>query len=207
VISQPEVVAPRKEPVPEVEVEPPEGFTDLERAVPGIALDIRYATANNFTGAALPGYGRPRAWLRDAAAEALARVQADLAADGLGLLVFDAYRPRRATAAMVQWARATDREDLLRDGYIAARSKHNQGIAIDLTLADRATGAPLPMGTEFDTFSEAAHLEHASGEALHNRHRLRRAMQAHRFAPYGKEWWHFTFITADPTPAIDVPIR
>ena len=188
----------------DIESPPPAGFTDLAIAVPGIVLDIRYATANNFTGAPLPGYARAGAWMRDAAAAALARAQADLATDGLGLRVFDAYRPSRATAAMVKWARATRRGDLLRDGYIAARSKHNEGVAIDLTLCELATGEPLPMGTEFDVFDERAHLVNAKGEALRNRHRLRRAMQAHGFAPYAKEWWHFVFVTDEDTPAIDV---
>jgi D-alanyl-D-alanine dipeptidase len=200
------VDVPRVEPAPPevVPPPPPPGFTDLALAVPGIVLDIRYATPNNFTGAPLPGYARPRAWMRDAAAAALARVQADLAADGLGLRVFDAYRPSRATAAMVRWARSTRRDDLLRDGYIAARSKHNQGVAIDLTLCDLATGEPLPMGTEFDVFDPSAHVENAKGDALRNRHRLRRAMQAHGFASYAKEWWHFVFVTDDETPAIDI---
>lgn len=202
--------APRVDASPPVAVEatkpvvaPPEGWSDLEAVVPGIRLDIRYATANNFTGAPLPGYAGPRAWMRDFAAAALARVQADLAADGLGLLVFDAYRPVRATTAMVRWARATRREDLLRDGYIAGKSKHNQGVAIDLTLVDLATGEPLAMGTEFDTFDESAAYKRGSPDVMRNRTRLRRAMQAHGFAPYDKEWWHFTFITAEPTPPLD----
>ena len=199
--------APRPEEVERTAIAPPEGWSDLETAVPGIRLDIRYAGPNNFTGAPLPGYEAPRAWMRDEAASALARVQAELADEGLGLLVFDAYRPVRASVAMVRWARATQREDLLRDGYIAARSKHNQGVAIDLTLADLATGEPLPMGTAFDTFDESAWFDRATGGAMTNRRRLRSAMQAQGFAPYGKEWWHFTFITADPTPPMDEPYR
>jgi D-alanyl-D-alanine dipeptidase len=118
--------------------DPPPGFVDLKDAVPGIRLDIRYATANNFTGAVLPGYAVAGAWLRTDAAKSLALVQADLAREGLGLLVHDAYRPARASEAMVTWARQSRRGDLLEDGYVARRSNHNRGTTVDLTLVDHA---------------------------------------------------------------------
>src|SRR5688572_8431139 len=97
-----------------------------------IRVDARYAGPDNFTGAPLPGYEAPRALLRREAAAALARVQARLQTGGLGLLVFDGYRPVRATLAMVKWAEQSRRRHLLDDGYIARRSRHNQGVAIDL---------------------------------------------------------------------------
>ena len=130
-----------------------------------IRVDARYAGANNFTGARLPGYDAPRALLRREVAAALGRVQARLRTGGLGLLVFDGYRPVRATLAMVDWAERTGRADLLDDGYIARRSRHNQGVAVDLTLVDPASGTQLDMGTPFDTFSEAAHTANATGRA------------------------------------------
>jgi D-alanyl-D-alanine dipeptidase len=171
-----------------------------------IVVTLRYATANNFTGTPLPGYEGNRALLRREAAAALARVQRRLAADGLTLQVFDAYRPVRATLAMVDWTRRVGREDLLRDGYIASRSRHNLGLAIDLTLADRTTGRELEMGTPFDTFSPAAHTANATGQAATNRQRLEAAMEREGFTNYDQEWWHFSYQLPNPT-RFDVVIR
>jgi D-alanyl-D-alanine dipeptidase len=171
-----------------------------------IVVDARYFGPNNFTGAPLPGYGANRALLRREAAEALARVQRRLAADGLGLKVFDGYRPVRATLAMVDWAERTGRRHLLDDGYIARRSRHNQGVAVDLTIVELTKGTELPMGTPFDTFSEAAHTANATGDVKRNREMFVRAMQSEGFTNYDQEWWHFFFAVPDPMP-FDLPIR
>ncbi|HWJ20761.1 MAG TPA: M15 family metallopeptidase, partial [Gemmatimonadaceae bacterium] len=166
---------------------------DVRVADSTIVVALRYATSDNFTGAPLPGYDANRAFLRREAAAALGRVQRRLAADGLTLKVWDAYRPVRATLAMVDWTRRVGRDDLLRDGYIASRSRHNLGLAIDLTLADRATGRELEMGTPFDTFSAAAHTANASGSAAANRRRLQSVMEREGFTNYDQEWWHYTY--------------
>ncbi len=171
-----------------------------------IVVEMRYATANNFTGAPLPGYFANRAYLRREAAAALARVQRDLRRAGLGLKIFDAYRPVRATLAMVDWTERVNRADLLRDGYIASRSWHNLGLAIDLTLIDLATGTELEMGTPFDTFSAAAHTANASGEVAANRQKLKAAMEREGFENYDQEWWHFSFEAPNPL-RFDRPIR
>ena len=163
-----------------------------------IVVELRYATTDNFTGAPLPGYLANRAFLRREPAYALGRVQQHLVADGLSLKVFDAYRPARATTAMVEWAERTDREALLRDGYIASRSRHNLGLAIDLTLVDRASGAELEMGTPFDTFDATAHTANATGAAARNRQRLKAAMETEGFVNYDKEWWHFSYSLPNP---------
>ena len=179
---------------------------DVQSVEPTIVVDLRYATANNFTGAPLPGYDANRAYLRREAASALARVQRDLRPRGLALKIFDAYRPVRATLAMVDWTERVHRTDLLKDGYIASRSRHNLGLAIDLTLIDLATGQELEMGTPFDTFSAAAHTANASGLAAVNRQKLKAAMEAEGFQNYDQEWWHYTFNV--PTPLrFDRPIR
>jgi D-alanyl-D-alanine dipeptidase len=173
---------------------------------PTIVVELRYATPNNFTGAPLPGYQANRAYLRREAAAALARVQRDLRPRGLALKIFDAYRPVRATLAMMDWTERVHRSDLLRDGYIASRSRHNLGLAVDLTLIDLATGQELEMGTPFDTFSAAAHTANASGLAAVNRQKLKAAMEAEGFQNYDQEWWHYTFNV--PTPLrFDRPIR
>jgi D-alanyl-D-alanine dipeptidase len=171
-----------------------------------IVVDLRYATPDNFTGAPLPGYLANRAYLRREAAAALARVQRDLHTQALGIKVFDAYRPVRATLAMVDWTARVNRPDLLKDGYIASRSRHNLGLAIDLTLIDLATGRELEMGTSFDTFSAAAHTANALGEPAANRQKLKAAMEREGFVNYDQEWWHFSFNVPNPV-RFDRPIR
>ena len=173
-------------------------LTDVRTLDQTIVIDLRYATANNFTGAPLPGYLANRAFLRREAAAALARVQRDLRPQGLGIKVFDAYRPVRATLAMVDWTQRVNRPDLLKDGYIAGRSRHNLGLAIDCTLIDLATGRELYMGTPFDTFSPAAHTANASGQVAVNRQKLKTAMEQEGFVNYDQEWWHFSFDVPNP---------
>lgn len=182
---------------------PPEGFVDLTQYIPGLRVDIRYHTADNFTGAPLPGYGVPGAWMHKDAAAALKRVHEGLAAQGLGLLIYDAYRPLRGTLAMVAWAERSGNEALL-NGYIARRSGHNHGHTVDLTLAALDTGAPLDMGTPWDTLNQAAHTLNAKGKVLERRLLLKRAMEAQGFKGYHKEWWHFG-MPLKGTRARDVP--
>ncbi len=181
-------------------------LVNVQSVDPTIVVDLRYATANNFTGAPLPGYQANQAYLRREAGAALARVQRDLKPRGLSLKVFDAYRPVRATLAMVDWTERVHRSDLLKDGYIASRSRHNLGLAIDLTLIDLVTGQELEMGTPFDTFSAAAHTANAGGLAAVNRQKLKAAMEAEGFLNYDQEWWHYSFNVPNPL-RFDRPIR
>jgi D-alanyl-D-alanine dipeptidase len=181
-------------------------LTDVRSLDSTIVVQLRYATPNNFTGAPLPGYDANRAFLRREAAAALALVQGDLRRQGLGLEIFDAYRPVRATLAMVDWTHRVNRPDLLTNGYIASRSRHNLGVAVDLTLIDRATGRELEMGTPFDTFSAAAHTANAAGIAAQNRQKLKAAMEKRGFTNYDQEWWHYTFNVPNPL-RFDRPIQ
>jgi D-alanyl-D-alanine dipeptidase len=123
----------------------PDGFVYLREVAPAIAQDIRYATADNFTGRPLPGYAAPECVLRREVAQALARVEADLAPRHLGLKVYDCYRPARAVAAMWRWSQGESagdkrfypnvaKHELFALGYIASHSRHSAGIAVDLTL-------------------------------------------------------------------------
>ncbi len=139
---------------------------DITELDPTFQIYPRYATERNFTGAVLPGYEARRVLLHRVAAVSLARAQENLESEGLGLRVFDGYRPVRATLAMIDWAEATGRVDLLDDGYIGRRSRHNLGVAVDLTLIDLETGRELDMGTPYDTFTEDAHTMNADGEIL-----------------------------------------
>ena len=185
--------------------EPPTGFVDLEQYIPTVKVDIRYHSSDNFTRAPLPGYGQAKAWLREEPAKALQLVQRDLARLGYGLLIFDAYRPKRSSQAMVAWAKRQGREDLLTDGYIAARSGHNHGHTIDVSLVELQTGKQLDMGGEWDQFNSISHFDNATTEqSKANRKLLQDVMKKHGFVPYYKEWWHFRF-PMKRTVARDVP--
>jgi len=133
----------------------PDGFVRLSDIAPDIAQDMRYSYQENFTGRAVPGYAGPACILARPVAEALTRVQARLKPDGLSLLVFDCYRPKRAVAAFMQWARRTtepdtskayfphvDKSKLVRQGYIAEVSSHSRGVAVDLTIIRHHSSAP-----------------------------------------------------------------
>ncbi|HVX89000.1 MAG TPA: M15 family metallopeptidase [Gemmatimonadales bacterium] len=182
-------------------------FAEVRSGDRTILVEARYFGAHNFTGAPLPGYDADKAYLRNEAAAALARVQARLKRRHLGLLIYDAYRPVRATEAMVAWAERVGRKvELVDGGYIASRSRHNLGTTVDLTLIDLRTRQPLEMGTEFDTFSEAAHTANASGTAAENRRILVETMEAEGFQNYDQEWWHFT-MRLPSEPRFDVPVH
>lgn len=136
----------------------PDDFAYLRDVDPSIVQDMRYASADNFTGHPLPGYGAPECVLRADAAAALKRVQASLAASGLSLKVYDCYRPERAVRAMARWAASgedgstqyfypgLDKRTLFAAGWISPRSMHSAGVAVDLTLVTRSganvTGTP-----------------------------------------------------------------
>jgi len=188
----------------------PDGFVWLSEVAPTIVEDIRYAGSNNFTGSPVPGYEFPACILARPVAEALAGVQSDLAPEGLTLIALDCYRPARAVRHFAEWVGnggdnldgqyhpRTARSRLTTEGYIAARSGHSSGGSVDVSLARRLSDSshqPLDMGGIFDLFdpASAANASDVSVAARANRARLARAMQAHGFTPYAREWWHFRF--------------
>lgn len=161
-------------------------LTDLE---PSLRCDLRYARADNFVGA--PVYpAAARACLQRPAAMALARVQQALAARGLGLLVFDAYRPWSVTKVFWEATPHALREFVADP---AQGSRHNRGCAVDLTLCDLATGRPLAMPSEFDEFTPRAAPDYAGGTSAQRwaRDQLRAAMGREGFSVNPSEWWHF----------------
>ncbi len=182
---------------------PPAEFIDLRRAIPEACFSIGYHLPTNFTGHSLPGYGAPGAWALPAVAGALSLVQKDLSQGSYKLVVYDAYRPVRASRAMVAWATRTGRLELFAQGYIARRSGHNHGHTVDVGLADAAC-APIDMGTPWDALVPESRTRAATGLALENRLRLQSAMRARGFTPYFREWWHFTLPVAESRPR-DVP--
>ena len=214
---------------PRMEIDPattPEaaGLVDIRTLVPDIALDMRYAGSNNFTGATVDGYGAPRCYLLEPAAKAIQRAETALRAEGFRLRIFDCYRPARAVRSFVAWANNSDertkarfypaleKSDLL-GGYISPTSGHSRGATIDLTLMRcDASGAcaPLDMGTAFDFFDPLANTDspRATPEQRANRDRLRDAMARAGLKNYPMEWWHFT-LDPEPEPKrfFDVPIE
>ena len=179
---------------------PEKRLVDLESR--GIPLDIRYATANNFMKQ--PLYPVAKAYLRAPAATALQNVQRELAARGLGIKVFDAYRPYRVTEAM--W------EPIKNPDYVAdpaKGSRHNRGAAVDLTLISLATREELPMPTPYDDFTaRAAHaFEDLSAEEKANRALLRDVMTKHGFDPLPSEWWHYDFRGWERFELMDVALE
>ena len=183
-------------------------LAEVRTADSTIRVETRYATANNFTGAPLPGYQGDHAYLRREATAALGRVQKRLMSGGMGLKVFDGYRPVRATLAMVEWARRTNQMHFITDGYIASRSRHNLGLAVDLTLVDMSMGGrEVNMGTPYDTFAEQAHWANATGRTLRYRQLLRTMMEKEGFKQYDQEWWHYSYeVPGDPV-AFDMENR
>jgi len=179
-------------------------LTELVSLDPTIALDVRYARADNFLGR--PVYPEARAFLQRPAAEALVRVHQGLASDGLGLLVFDGYRPWSVTK--VFWDETPEAERI----FVAdpeEGSRHNRGCAVDLSLFDRRTGAPLPMPSDFDEFTERAYADWTGGapQELANRARLRAAMEAEGFTVFEYEWWHFDHASWSDYPVLDLSFQ
>lgn len=168
----------------------PSKLLELSELHPDFQFDIRYATDRNFVGAVV--YETAQAFLQADAAWALVRVQQDLVEDGLGLLIYDAYRPWYVTR--IFWD-ATPAEFKAFVADPAKGSRHNRGCAVDLTLYDLRTGVPLPMPTDYDDFSPAAHIDYPGGteEQRRNRDRLRQVMERNGFEPFPAEWWHYDF--------------
>jgi D-alanyl-D-alanine dipeptidase len=164
------------------------GLVDVHRFAPSIRVKLSYRTKHNETGAPLPGYCENWALLHERAAFSLGQVQRYLRRRGLGLLILDAYRPVRATEALVRWAERTGRGGAV-GTYIARRSRHNTGSALDITLVRDDDGKRLRMGGF--AFGPSSHTYNASGRILRNRLTLMNAMQRFGFSAYLNEWWHF----------------
>jgi zinc D-Ala-D-Ala dipeptidase len=195
----------------------PNGFVYLEHIIPSVEMDIRYFTTDNFVGQRIDGYLAPKCILTAQAAEALKQVQADLDPFGLGLKVFDCYRPQRAVDQFIRWAHDladikmknvfypdVGKENLFKEGYIAGPSSHSRGSTVDLTIvsqSENGTEGELEMGSHFDLFSPRSWPMSAEITSSQRAHRmlLRLLMMKHGFVPYPQEWWHFT-LKQEPYP-------
>ncbi|MBI4353392.1 MAG: M15 family metallopeptidase, partial [Candidatus Omnitrophica bacterium] len=174
-------------------------LVEVQKLDPGIRLDVRYAASDNFMGEAL--YPEARCFLQKETARKLVRAQWGLRQRGLGLKVFDGYRPLSVQKKM--WAKFP------REGYIANPAKgsnHNRGAAVDVTLVDEE-GKELLMPSPYDEFSERSHRDYQGGspQSLENRRILQEAMEKEGFAGLSTEWWHFDDRDAKRYPVLDAP--
>ena len=179
-------------------------LVEIVRLDPTIRLDIRYSTKNNFLGRRV--YKQARAFLQRPAAEALARASAALKSRGYGLVVFDGYRPWSVTK--IFWDSTPEHlREFVADP--AKGSRHNRGCAVDLTMYDLKTGLPVRMPSEYDEFTERAHVNYecATPEARRLRDTLRAAMEAEGFAVYEPEWWHYDYRDWQQYPILDVSFK
>jgi len=195
----------------------PEKFIYLHEVDPTILIDIRYFKEDNFIGRPLPGYEAEVCITVDVLAHHLSKVQGELKAQGLSLLVFDSYRPQQAVDYFGEWARnqddqvmkeayypRIDKREVFNLGYIASRSSHSRGSAVDLTIVklnSNGSYKELNMGTKFDYLDELSHTlnPEIQGEAQENRMLLKSLMEANNFINYRKEWWHYN-IKDEPYP-------
>jgi D-alanyl-D-alanine dipeptidase len=173
-------------------------LVDVEKVIPGVVLDIRYATTNNFTGQQL--YPVARCFLRREPAENLKQVQEELRGLGLALKIFDGYRPLSVQKKM--WA-IYPHENFVANP--AKGSRHNRGAAVDLTCI-KLDGTELKMPTPYDDFTEKAHRKYKDlpAEVIQNRELLERVMTKHGFRGLETEWWHFDFHNARKYEILDI---
>jgi len=184
----------------QIKARPDTRLVEIKKYIPEIALDIRYATTNNFTHHRM--YAQAKAFARLPIVLALKQVEADLKTKGLGLKIYDAYRPYSIT---VKFYEVTPDTNFVADPRKG--SKHNRGCAIDLSLIDLKTGKELDMPTGFDSFSRkaAAAYPNLPPQEIANRELLKSAMEAHGFKVISTEWWHFDFTGWAQYPLLDIP--
>ena len=178
-------------------------MVDLKKYIPSLHFDLKYASRDNFMHEKLyPGI--KTTYLRRSAAEALKNAAGDLKKIGLGLLVFDAYRPYAVTKLM--WQKIGDPR------YVADPSKgsgHNRGIAVDLTLTLYGDDKPLPMPTGFDNFSDTAHSNFGNlpDSIKNNRAILKKIMEQNGFIQLSTEWWHFYLPGSEKYDVMDISFK
>ncbi len=178
---------------------PEKELVNLEHFIPGIILDIRYATTNNFTGEVI--YNLPRAYSRKSVATSLKKAQEEFKKHGVGIKIFDAYRPYKATVKFYEVYRDTT--------YVASPyrgSRHNRGCAIDMTIVDLKTGKEITMPTEFDSFKKEAWptTPVKDPQIKKNRDLIISVMQRNGFKLNSSEWWHFDFVGWQKYEVMDI---
>lgn len=182
---------------------PSKQMVDLKQQMPGLLLDLKYTGTDNFMQQQLyPAV--TTTFLRKPAADSLAVIEKELKKSGLGLKIFDAYRPYAVTEKM--WEPVQD------DRYAADPKKgsgHNRGAAVDLTIVNLSTKEELEMGTDFDNFSDTAHhaFTNLPEVVLQNRLLLKTIMEQHGFKALDTEWWHYYLPNAKDYELLDIPFN
>ncbi|MDD2594844.1 MAG: M15 family metallopeptidase [Bacteroidales bacterium] len=198
-----DIIDTQQEYLASVAEDPDMELIDLEQFIPGLVLDIRYATTNNFTGKQI--YTEPKAYARKPVAEALLAIQQELSIRHLGLKIYDAYRPYSGTLYFYEVYHDTTFVASPRSG-----SNHNRGFAIDLSIVDLSTGEELQMPTGFDSFTKEAAVDYPNlpENVLANRAILVDAMTSHGFTTYKDEWWHFNYAKdREKYKIVDIPFE
>ena len=181
-------------------------FAEISTVIDDAAYDIRYYSANNFTGKRVDGYKAPRAYLTKEALAALSKAAEDLRSQGYRLLIWDSYRPQKAVDNFVSWMNDPkdpgnkhfypdlEKKDLVTGNYVATKSSHTRGSTVDLTII-QMNGTTVDMGGTFDLFSERSHPDYTNitEEQKKNREILRNAMVKAGFSGVDSEWWHYTY--------------
>ncbi|MEM6320550.1 MAG: M15 family metallopeptidase [Bacteroidota bacterium] len=190
--SDPQKEAPKPSPIQLEKVAPifdydTTAWTDIGLVDTTILLDIKYATTDNFVKEKM--YDCGRCWLRPEVAERVMKAQRQLQAKGLGLKIFDCYRPKPVQEKL--WAKVPNAN------YVTPPSKgsmHNRGAAVDLTIVDE-NGVDLDMGTAYDYFGQEAHHTYTqhSKEVASNRALLKSLMESLELRPIRTEWWHYSY--------------
>lgn len=199
----------------------PQELCYLDEMVPGIKVDLKYCGYDNFVGRPINGYTTGhRAILRKDAAAALGKAQKQLAARGLGLLVWDAYRPHRALLDFYTWSLNDDdrtraefypnitKRGIYENKYIGLSSEHSWGVAVDITLINLRTGKELDMGGRHDLLDASSATEYAglTPKQQANRLLLRDTMASVGMKNYSKEWWHFYIFPMGTCHQYDFPL-
>ncbi|EHL08298.1 D-Ala-D-Ala dipeptidase [Desulfitobacterium hafniense DP7] len=189
-------------------------FVFVDELVSGIRWDAKYATWDNFTGKPVDGYAANRIVGTRALCAALEKARENAASLGFGLLLWDGYRPQCAVDCFLRWSKQPedgrtkqkhypniDRSEIIEKGYVAAKSGHSRGSAIDLTLYHLASGTLVPMGGDFDLMDSVSHHgAHGISQAeARNRQYLCSIMEASGFVSYACEWWHYS-LKHEPYP-------
>jgi len=185
-----------------VKANPDNQLVEIKKAIPGIKLDIRYATKNNFMKQVM--YGQARAFARKPVVESLKKVQVELNKQGLGLKIFDGYRPYAITVAF--YKKASDKNFVANPKQ---GSKHNRGCAVDLTIINLKTGKEIPMPTPYDSFSAAAaaNYPNVSPKVKKNRDFFIAIMRKYKLNVLENEWWHYDFQGWQNYALMDIPFE
>ena len=181
-----------------------QAMIELKSLIPTVQYELRYASKNNFTGQRLYPKNTHTTYLRRKPAMALAKVAEELKGKGLGIKIWDAYRPYRTTVRF--WELIHD------ERFVANPSKgsgHNRGTSVDLTLVDLKSGKELEMPTPFDDFSPAAFhgALNIDDFRIRNRALLKSTMEKYGFVPLETEWWHYSWQGASAYDVLDLSFK